>query len=509
MLTFRGRKDMNDKRLSIRLLALLFAVLIFSTLFLSSCSGSNDDECTVENLPTGKIGCLMGSLETVFLQDTYPEAEISYYNSLPDAIVGLKSGNVDYVSTTETNIALYTKRIDGIKKLDISYFPTQEAFCLNKNRVDLISQINGKIKEYKESGRIDEISKNWSDCTNYIVNEVPKRTEGPVIVVGTTGEMEPINFILNGELVGFDVEVIGNILYDLGYQVEYKTMAFGALLPAIESGKVDIGAADITVTEERKKSVAFSDVYIERCQSVIVRDEDNESISIAGIKEGLKNNLIKEARYKLILEGLKMTALLSITSLIFGTILGILLLFMKRSRFRLLSKTVSVYSVIIQGIPIVVLLMLVCYVFLGDVDASDIVVGMLTFGMFFSTGVLAALENGLNNIDKGQYEAVSALGYPRILGFRKIIFPQLTKNSLPVYRGEIIAMIKATAIAGYVAIQDLTKAGDLIRSRTFDAFIPIIIVAIIYFSIIWAITLFIRWFEKKDDRNRRKREVKL
>ncbi len=501
---------MNRNCFSKIIIPIIIAVFIISTLFLCSCTKVTEDKYTPENFKTGKVGCIMGAMDSVYLTKLYPEMEISYYNTLADLIVALKSKRIDYASATSTEIALHLYRNPTLKQIDLHYLPCYIAFCTKKGNDEFLSEINGKIKEYKENGKLEEINSHWADCSNYIVKEIPKNTEGKVIVVATTGEMEPTNFIIDGKLGGFDIELIGNILYDLGYQVEFKTMAFGGLLSAVESGKADLGASDIGITDERVKAVDFSDVYIVRGYSAIVRDESAENVfSIASIKTGLYNNLIKEGRYKLLLGGLKMTGLLSLFSLIFGTLLGIILLLLKRSRFKLLSKLVSCYSVIIQGIPIVVLLLLVCYVLLGDVNASDIVIGMLTFGMFFSTGVLAALENGLNNIDKGQYEAAYALGYTNYLGLRKIILPQLLHNFLPIYRSELVAMIKATAIAGYVAIQDLTKAGDLIRSRTFDAFIPIIIVALIYFLIIWAVTLIIRRVETRDARKRKHRKIKL
>ncbi len=469
-----------------------------------------DDVFDDSVLNGSKVAVRIGSYESIWLTEHYPEATILEYNTIADALEALRSHKADYFSTYDLMLDVYINQIDDVKNLHCQIAPVESGFAFKKGNDKLREEVNSRLREYKENGRLDEMLSHWSDVGNYVVEEVPQNTTGETIIVGTTGEIEPFNFYINNELVGIDMEVIGNILYDLGYQVEYKCMNFAAIMPALESGKVDIMASGVSITEERKKTVDFSDAYSTDYVSLAVRDENATGGSfLTELKEGLYDNLVKEARYKMILNGLGMTVALTLATALFGTLLGILLCLMKRSRFRVLRGIKNVYSTIIEGIPMVVILMIVCYVILGKVDISGVIIGMIAFGMVFGNEVCGAIENGLNNVEPGQYEAMSALGFPDALGFRTIILPQLMRNILPIYRASFTSMIKATAIAGYVAIQDLTKAGDIIRSRTFDAFIPLLIVAAIYFVIIWIVTLSLKWIEKSGDRKRRKREVKL
>ncbi len=515
---------MKKQREKTRLFTVALVLVVLLSLFLTSCgktegadtaagdngSGAAEQKVyTVDDFKDAKISSVVGSLESEYISKNFPDAELLEYNNAADALTALRTKKVDFFATQSTMLDIYAKETGDVINVGYKICPTEAGFGIRKGEDELVQAINSVIREYKENGKMEEILSHWADVSNYVVEDIPENTTGETIVVGTSGEFEPINFYIDNKLVGVDVEMIGNILYDLGYQVKYECMAFGALMPALESGKIDIIACDLYITDERKESIDFSDVYYTDYSSFAIYNETASTGFLSGLKDGLYSNLIKEARYMMILDGLKMTAALAIAAGIFGTLLGILLCFMDRSRKRVLKGIKKVYSAIIDGTPMVVILMIVCYVILGKVDASGVVIGMLAFGMVFGNDVCSAIENGLDNIDKGQYEAITALGYPKRRGFKEIILPQLMRNFLPGYRSSFTSMVKATAIAGYVAIQDLTKAGDIIRSRTFDAFIPLIIVAAIYFVIIWLITLLIQYAEKGESRKRKDREVRL
>jgi polar amino acid transport system substrate-binding protein len=136
---------------------------------------------------------------------------------------------------------------------------------------------------------------------------------------------------------------------------------------------------------------------------------------------------------------------------------------------------------LVQGMPMVVLLMILYYVVFGSVAISGVVVAVIGFTLTFGAAVFGLLKMGVGAVDGGQYEAAYALGYSNRKTFYRIILPQAIPHILPAYRGEIVGLIKATAIVGYIAVQDLTKMGDIVRSRTYEAFFPLIAVTVIYF----------------------------
>ena len=136
---------------------------------------------------------------------------------------------------------------------------------------------------------------------------------------------------------------------------------------------------------------------------------------------------------------------------------------------------------LVQGMPMVVLLMILYYIVFGNVSISGILVSVIGFTLTFASSVFSLLKLGVGTVDRGQYEAAYALGYPNRRTFFRAILPQALPHILPAWKGEIVNLIKATAIVGYIAVQDLTKMADIVRSRTFEAFFPLIAITVIYF----------------------------
>ena len=210
---------------------------------------------------------------------------------------------------------------------------------------------------------------------------------------------------------------------------------------------------------------------------------------IGSIAESFTNNLITEDRYRMILDGLQVTLLITFCAAIFGTLLGGLVCWMRMSRRKWVSTTAKVYIDIMRGTPVLVLLMLMYYVVMAPVNATGIVVAIVTFALNMAAYVSEMLRTAIEGIDRGQTEAGLALGYTRRQTFFKIVLPQVVKAVMPVYQGEVISLLKGTSIVGYITVADMTRASDLIRSRTFDAFFPLIVTAIIYFIMAWLIGL--------------------
>jgi len=207
------------------------------------------------------------------------------------------------------------------------------------------------------------------------------------------------------------------------------------------------------------------------------------------ISESFYNNLIEEDRYRMILDGLQVTLIITFCAAILGTLLGGLVCWMRMSRRHWLQKVAKVYIDIMRGTPVLVLLMLMYYVVLAPMKATGIVVAVITFAMNLAAYVSEMLRTGIQGIDRGQTEAGLALGYTRRQTFFRIVMPQVIKSVMPVYQGEVISLLKGTSVVGYIAVADMTRASDLIRSRTFDAFFPLIFSAIIYFIMAWLIGL--------------------
>ena len=190
---------------------------------------------------------------------------------------------------------------------------------------------------------------------------------------------------------------------------------------------------------------------------------------------------IKENRFRLILSGLGITVLLSVLSCLFGLVFGFSLCMIRRSRFKPGRVFAAVFVRIVQGTPIVVLLMILYYIVFGKTSLEGMVISIIGFTLVFGVSVLGILRTGVSAVDNGQTEAACALGCTPRQAFYHIILPQALPFMTDPYKGEIIGLVKATSIVGYIAVLDLTKMGDLVRSRTYEAFFPLIAVMVIYF----------------------------
>ena len=227
-------------------------------------------------------------------------------------------------------------------------------------------------------------------------------------------------------------------------------------------------------------------------------------------------NFIKDDRWKYITSGLRNTLKITVFALIFAVIIGVLVAIIRysydknhtnkagnfiQSLLQFLLAVANgichVYLTIIRGVPVVVQLMIIYFIIFASPDVSKIFCAVVAFSLNSGAYVAEIVRGGLNSVDKGQFEAGRSLGFGYIATMWYIILPQAFKNILPALGNEAIMLLKDTSISGYVAIQDLTKGGDIIRSRTYDAFMPLIAVALIYLILVTILTLLLRRLERR------------
>ena len=214
--------------------------------------------------------------------------------------------------------------------------------------------------------------------------------------------------------------------------------------------------------------------------------------------------VVSENRYMLILNGLKNTILISIGAIILGVLLGgiiSIIMYTNKTtkRFKIAGGICKFYVAIIRGTPSVLQLMIIYYIIFKTSLINPIFIGMLAFGLNSAAYSSEILRSGFESIDIGQMEAGLSLGLKYSQVLRKIILPQAIKNSLPAMGNEFITLIKETAVAGYIGIMDLTKSSDIIASRTYDYFFPLIIIALIYLLITGVLSKLLRRIERRLD----------
>ena len=213
-------------------------------------------------------------------------------------------------------------------------------------------------------------------------------------------------------------------------------------------------------------------------------------------------NFIEDDRWKYIVNGLGNTIKITLFAVLLGIALGFLVAiirstFEKTGKLKLLNLLCRVYLTVIRGTPVLIQLLLIYFVVFGSVRIDKSLVAILAFGINSGAYVAEIFRSGIMSIDNGQFEAGRSLGFNYTPTMLYIIMPQAFKNVLPALGNEFIVLLKETSVAGYIAIQDLTKGADIIRSRTYSAFMPLMAAAVIYLVMVMIFTYFVQRLERR------------
>ena len=213
-------------------------------------------------------------------------------------------------------------------------------------------------------------------------------------------------------------------------------------------------------------------------------------------------NFIKEDRWKSLVRGLGVTLEVALFAAIAGIILGALLAIVrttadKTGRLRFLNWLAKLYITVIRGTPVVVQLLIINFVIFSSVFVDTVLVAIIAFGLNSAAYVAEVFRSGIMSIDEGQFEAGRSLGFNYGQTMWHIVMPQAFKNVLPALANEFITLLKETSVSGYIGLMDLTKAGDIIRSRTFAAFMPLIAVALVYLIMVVVLSAGVSRLERR------------
>ena len=480
-------------------------------------AGSASSAPDVSDYNGKRLGIMTGSSFEQPTMEHFPDSQYFYYDNISDLIMALEENKIDGFVHDEPVL-----RMTSIEKPDIGYFKD----CLREDEYSfgfqksgdrsekLRGQFNEMLAELSKNGQLDELKNKWfgENPTDLTIDKSGITGENGKLSVAVNSTNVPFSLVNNGELSGYAVELVTMFCRKYGYDCKYDQVNTAAGLAGLASGVYDIYASDTTVTPERLESVSFSDPIYNGGITLAVRASDIDPENAAAneapdffqsVADSFEKNFIREDRWMLILTGVGTTAVITVLSTLFGTVLAFLVCMFRRTGSRLANAISNLYVKLLQGTPMVVLLMILYYVIFGKSGLEAVWVAIIGFSLNF--GAYEIMRSGIESIDGGQREAALALGYSENQAFFRFIFPQAAVRFLPVYRQEVVSLLKSTAIVGYIAIQDLTKMSDIIRSRTYEAFFPLIATAIIYFILAWIISLILKFVMNRVDYRRRKR----
>ena len=469
---------------------------------------------TVDGVELRRIGGWPAKSEEHVKAKFHEDIEYVYLMTIGDMMEALRQKKIDAIAMSSVFYnALRASGEEGIAVLGDPIGKTSYAFVFaySEHGDRLRSEFNAFLQTLKSDGTLDEMKERWMRGETPPAGKPNLSGENGTLAIATDGSCPPIIYLSDGKLGGFEAELLHRFCEARGYDYKFSVAAFEVNLASVASGQNDIGINAAEYTPERAENFRFSEVtFTDDCVLVVRADAGGEAEKgiWATVKDKINRALIRENRWKLLVYGMGTTLVITLASVVLGTILGFFLCFAHREQNRFVNRAMDDFSRFLAGMPVVVLLMVFYYIIFSGVEVSGVLVSILVFSMLFAFSVFDMLKSGAASVPKGQTEAALALGFSERQAFRKFVLPQAILTFFPTYRSEIVNLLKSTAIVGYIAVQDLTKVADLIRARTFDAFLPLIFISVLYLILTWLFQRITNWIlTRLSPRNRTADEI--
>ena len=487
---------------------LLWLIFLF---FTSTCMAS--PLTTEEEVAYGRIGTWPGSMAEECARERFPHAEMVYLDNVADMAQNLRQKKIDAFAMSR----LFVDELlsSGQNDVEILGEPLGETrFCFvftdsDKGR-KLCREFDSFLKKSRENGNLSAWQKKWlfGDGDRKI-EKIPLSGENGRLNAVTNPVNPPMTYMQNGEISGYEPEILRHFCAAYGYDLSTTVAPFETGMAGVNTGKFDLGFCAVEYKTERNDHFLFSDQIFEADCVLVVRSDGNTGTgALAALKKKFYDTFLREDRWQLFAGGLFTTVLITCASAFLGTLLGFGECLLYREGCRRLNALLDFSSRLFAGMPIVVLLMIFYYVVFGNWDMSGTLVAIVAFSLLFGFSVFDMLRNAVDNLPRGQTEGALALGFSERQAFLRFLLPQAVRHAFPIYQGEIVSLLKSTAIVGYIAVQDLTKMADVIRAQTFDAFAPLIVITVLYLAFVWMLQkLTNRILASLDPKRRTKEEI--
>ena len=486
----------------------IILMIMLITLMISGCHNENREIKSLDDLKTARIGAWPESGYELKARAMFPNAKIVNLDFLSDLVQSLKQNKIDAFVVGKSyaeNLKYEGVEVDYLPQ-SLGDVPISYIFPKNERGQKICSQMNEFIALIEANGELDELKNKWlrSDESKRIFTKSKLSGENGKVIICTDAQSPPFVYLREGQIVGFEAEIIDKFCANYGYDYEIKVENFLTMLADVTTGKVDFGMDAFEILPEREKNMMFANpIHVEQAVAVI----NSESSGVFNITARIKSSLIDESRWKMILDGTLTTLTITFFSIIFGTLLGLAIYLLYREKTPANRLIDAIYRTL-QGVPMMVLLLFFYYVIFGSINLPASAVAVVVFSIVMSISVFTMIKSGAESISGGQMEAALSLGFSERRAFIKFILPQVIRNNFANYQLQLNAIMLETAIVGYIAVQDLTRMADLIRARTYDAFIPIITIALVYLLLSKLLFLITDIISRKiESKNRKKTEI--
>lgn len=467
---------------------------------------------SIDDLRGKRLGVITGSVFDKIAEKRIPGIKIEYFNTSADLSVALDSGKIDGFALDDP-VARYLLAQNPGQSILGQLAEDHYGVIFRKNDENgtrLCEMMNEYLANAKADGSLDKIIDAWlgADALNQSVEYENLPAENGVLTFAfSTSIGAPYAYVYNEKYAGYELAVAVDFCRTYGYGISLFDSDFTGMLSAVSLGKADFGSTGISITDERRESMLFSDPIYDGGIMVVVKNDFSGKTGksfLGSISESFEKTFIREGRWKMFLSGIGITMLITVVSALLGSLIGFLIFLVYRKKNKVFVAVCDFIGSLFEKMPVVVILMILYYVIFGNTDISGVIVSAIGFTFLFAFGVLGLIKSGVDAVDRGQTEAALALGYTDNRAFLRVVFPQAAKHFLPGYKSAIVSLVKDTSIVGYIAVQDLTKISDIVRSRTLEAFFPLVATAVIYFLLACILILIVKSIEIKTDPQRRK-----
>ena len=507
---------MNKRRWLEIILAGLIALLVLLGSWLAGPEemyAVDDDGMTVPSMaladvgkPGTRIAVLTGSELFTAARERFPQATPVQYDTFADVFHALDAGKVEAALGFDTNIPLVRQSHPSLAVIPERVGVYSYGFGTRKNASGeaLMREMNAYFQQLVESGQFERLLEKWeaADGADCMGDYAFSGERGP-LSVATLGTWSPMSFYAGDKLTGVFIELMNGFCAQNGYTPSYSAMPYASEIAGLNTGEYDVIADNIVRIPERLERINITDALFSNEVFAFVPAEVT-GIGKAGpdrighaLASGFEKNFLRENRWRMLLSGLGTTLTLAVLSGLLGTILAALICFLGTCKSDLAGAFADLYIRLFRGVPIVVLLLVLNYLVFTGADFPAFWVCVVGFSLDFAAYASEIFRSGIQAVPAGQRLAARAMGFGEMRCFRRVVFPQALLHILPGYIGQFVATLKLTSVAGYISVTDLTRVTDIIRSRTYDAFLPLAVTTLIYFALCALFSALLRRLERR------------
>ncbi len=474
-------------------------ILAAAAVFLAGRLGRNAAPRDIASFNSGKytVGVVSGYIFGEAVERALPEAGLEYFDSREAVYRALYSGAVDAVADDEAIVRAILRSNDAFTLLDGYLEPSDYAFIFPKTpEGEKISREFGTyIDSLSAAGGLAVLDEKWFGGDTD--NKTSKSAEGLPAAGGTLtiafdDSNIPFAYLSAGRPVGYDIDLAVGFCEKYGYGLELVRTGFSEMLQGTSDGRYDAGCGAVTVTEERKKDHYFSSPDysggISLCMAAPVETGRKRGI-FADLGKSLKRTL-EDGRASRFLGGIAVTLIIVLSALAFGTPFGLILYITGRRAPFIIRNFVKFMVWILHGIPAVMLILMLYYRHYKDLYRGGTVACAIGLMLVFSVEICRILEFAAQDLDAGQTETRYRLEFIDSREYFGRLFAGRGNLIVRAYRERAGMLVKASAVAGYAGVQDMTKVFDLIRMESYETAMPLFLTASAYFLMIRLITRF-------------------